>query len=824
MKVRALFLALLALAACDKAISTDELPDSGDKNGVSIPTEPEMRTIRVRAGEPESKTTLDGNTNKILWDNGDQFLLVGEGPKAGQSTTLRITATAPGMGLGIPVISVATSSPDVFYGSVKVVLGGVDITSSILADSDVHNHYGFGVSNSSDKYVFPQPGTSIKGTLKSISGNKVVTILRTSSGNASNLSASNELVVTFKDFTYKLNWGSNTTISESTSLTNGWTSSGTTLSPVSAYIWMHGLNAPLTLQSEAGKAFGDFVGSIGSDMEIDATTLAVFPRSAYKEMGNGTISFTLPAQQTYVVGTFDHAANIMVGDVDEVETDVYDAHFKNMLGVLELSLKGDCSVESIVVTDKAGKQLWGTATIASADFANGISVNNVSGGSSSITLNCGGVMLNQSEATKFYIVVPAGAFQSGMDVKVNAADGASDSFGTSKNNSIARSIIKHMPAVTVDPIAVHNIENSVLKSYLDMSHYSTWGSSTYFSGSLASNCVDKDYPMPYEVSWTGNASSYNVSLTDITSGANIFQNRAVSTNSYSFENMIPGHKYSYSVSADGVTVASGKFLVEGRVRMVNIEDSWNYRDLGGWTGRDGRTIKFDKIFRGGSLNGYWSRGTASNYTVVDQTNPANYVFSAKSRQQMEDMGISAELDLRTNRAEEGNDRATDYSHAWSLGQSNTGITDYNFNQIKTSGAQGSPLTDDAVVRDVEWIIDQVLAGRKVAFHCKSGADRTGCVAFTIYALLGVSLGDIAFEFEITNFSHEQKIVKGRSEIRGKYTNKVGDAFYTKGFTTLGQGSLQQNAYYYLNQYFGSKGGTTISSAKLNNFIDAMLSE
>lgn len=823
MKVRTLFIAMLALVSCDKALSPDEMPGNGD-NVISLPSEPEMRTILVRAGEPESKTTLDGNTNKILWDSGDQFLLVGEGPKAGQSTTLRITANAPSMGLGIPVSFITTTSPDVFYGGVKVELGGVDITGSILADSDVHTHYGFGVSNSNDKYVFPQPGSSIKGTLKSISGNKVITILRTSSGNASNLSASNELVVTFKDFTYKLNWGSNTTISESTSLTNGWTSSGTTLSPVSSYIWMHGLNAPLTLQSEAGKAFGDFVGSIGSDMEIDATTLAVFPKSAYKEMGNGTITFTLPATQSYAEGTFDHNANIMVGDVEEVETDVYDARFKNMMGVLELSLKGDCSVESIVITDKAGKQLWGTASIAAAEFANGISVNNVSGGSSSITLNCGGVMLSQSEATKFYIVVPAGAFQSGMDVKVNAAGGASDSFGTAKNNAIARSIIKHMPVVAIDPVAVHNIENSVLTTYLDRTPYSNWGASTYFSGDLAKNCVDQDHPAPYVISWTGSASSYEVTLTDLTKGAAVFENRTVSATSYSFENMIPGHKYEYSVKAGGQKVAGGKFLTEGRVRMVNIDDSWNYRDLGGWTGLNGRKVKYDHIFRGGSLNGYWGRGTASNYTVVDQTNPANYVFSAKSRQQMEDMGINAELDLRATRAEEGNDRSTDYSHAWSLGQSNTGIADYNYMQIKTSGAQSSPLTDDAVVRDVEWIIDQVLAGRKVAFHCKSGADRTGCVAFTIYSLLGVSLGDIAFEFEITNFSHEQKVVKGSSEIRGKYTNRVGDAYYSKGFTTLTGSTTQEKAYYYLNQYFGSKGGATISATKLDSFISYMLGD
>ncbi|MCQ2145790.1 MAG: tyrosine-protein phosphatase [Bacteroidales bacterium] len=591
------------------------------------------------------------------------------------------------------------------------------------------------------------------------------------------------------------------------------------------------LDLRMELLSEAGHPFGEFTATTSDEGELDDSYVAVYPYSSMAGAENGAIKIEIPQKQEYVAGSFGHAANIMVGTV-ELSGEKYNANFSNVMGVLQLSLTGDCAVDNITISDRGGKSLWGNSTLPSADCLDGITSEEIEGGSSMVILDCKGVQLS-SEPTTFHFVVPVGSFDEGFDVSVYAGDSYMD-FGTSKANVISLNSIKKMPArsVSLTAIETFNIENNALKTYLDKGPYSKWGATTYFTGALATSAIDQDNPKYKTISWTGGSSAtYHVGLTDVTKCQDVYMEREVTGTSHAFMNMIPGHIYAYQVKDGNEVKASGKFKAEGRVRMVTVEDTWNFRDLGGWTGLSNHQIEFGWVYRCGSLNGVWQLGTSDRDMNI-LADAKNYSpLSKTSEQQLKDMGIKGELDLRAIPDEETSTK-TDKSHAYSLDMPHTGIADWVFKRIMTNNAMSNPMTYYSVVQDVAWIIDQVVnKNNPVAFHCKSGADRTGAVGFTILSLLGVSEGNIALEFEITNMSHEQKVVKGTSALRGKYTGStlfvksVPQEFYsTKGFMTYSSDKgkdRQEKAYYYLNQQFAAQ-GVAINASDLDRFIEKML--
>lgn len=829
-KIASMVAMIALLASCAKEeLPVVEVPGETP----SVQPEAPLRTISVGASSDASatKTTLSGY--RVLWDAGDEFMLAVDSAPA-----LQVTVDGMGQGMGMNVnagsVGRRPSTVQIVYSDIKVTLGGVDVTDQIVcADSEVEtstdNAFYLGIPNSNDKYRYPAPGTAVTNNLKGYGSTWSATLVRmSSSNNPKNISTTNPAVVTLKGVRYKTDRESSwNDLTSSSNIVNG-TSHYARFKDVASLKWLTYNNVRMALASDAGLSHGLFTGTTTATGDLDESTRAVFPYSAFSSYASGNINLSLPATQSYVEDSFDHAANVMVGYVEETPEGDYDAKFRNVMGVLKLTLTGDCTLSKIELTDKGGKSLWGNATLPADGFESGLATDMLSGGSSTLTLNCSGVQLN-STPKAFYFVVPVGAFSGGLSVTATDENGLSKTFSSSKANTIAVSDIKAMPAFAVTKLAQEfNVENVRLTEYLDKDHYTTWGGTSHFATKrtllspsvtdFGKSCVGYDRPAEYSLTWNGSSvAAYDVDLVDETASRTVFASRSVAGTSLAIYNLVPGHTYVYTVKDGSDVVKTGRVKATGRVRMLRIEDSWNCRDLGGWTGLDGRKVVFDKLLRTGSLNGVWQNGT-SKVSYSSQAVASNYVFSATARQQLQDLGIVGELDLRSTAAAEGS--GTDYSHAVTLGASNTGIDGWMFKNIAASGAMSNPTTDAAFVKSVAWLIEQVNSGNRVAFHCKSGADRTGGLGFTILALLGVDLGEVAYEFELTNMSREQGIVKGSAEIRGKYTFNVGDNFYTKGITTMGQGSFQKNAYYYLNQYFASD--LRISSDDLDAFIANML--
>lgn len=165
-----------------------------------------------------------------------------------------------------------------------------------------------------------------------------------------------------------------------------------------------------------------------------------------------------------------------------------------------------------------------------------------------------------------------------------------------------------------------------------------------------------------------------------------------------------------------------KIVPEGGVRMIYTPSVWNVRDLGGWACTGGR-VKYGKIFRGGNFG---SISAADKATIVDW------------------LGVATDIDLRNN-SETGGITASplggsvEYYHQ---------PVDFYANAVSTSAASARTV---AVLKKV---MACVAANKPCYFHCMSGSDRTGTIAYILLSLLGVSQSDKDKEYELTAFSDE----------------------------------------------------------------------
>lgn len=165
-----------------------------------------------------------------------------------------------------------------------------------------------------------------------------------------------------------------------------------------------------------------------------------------------------------------------------------------------------------------------------------------------------------------------------------------------------------------------------------------------------------------------------------------------------------------------------KIVPEGGVRMIYTPSVWNVRDLGGWACTGGR-VKYGKIFRGGHFG---------NITAADKATIVDW------------LGVATDIDLRNN-SETGNittsplGAGVEYFHQ---------SLDFYANAVSTSAASAR------TVVVLKKVMACVAANKPCYFHCMSGSDRTGTVAYLLLSLLGVSQSDKDKDYELTAFSDE----------------------------------------------------------------------
>ncbi len=261
-----------------------------------------------------------------------------------------------------------------------------------------------------------------------------------------------------------------------------------------------------------------------------------------------------------------------------------------------------------------------------------------------------------------------------------------------------------------------------------------------------------DAPAPYRITWThqDGADAQRVDVAPDTRFARGVISFTVNkdTSVYDLYNMVPGETVYYRVVSvkDDVetTVANGSILPTGNLRWIYAEGTWNVRDMGGWKGLGGNTIRYGQIFRGGQL--------------TNPKDPYNVLLTSAGIEAMRNAGIRAELDLRSS-------TQAHYNYASFAIKDANNKYDADFTNIATTSARMWNYDgDDSNIRAFQWIIKELKAGKPVFFHCQNGADRTGTMGLLIGALLGMSESDLAKDYELTTFCQEAAVDFDATEV------------------------------------------------------------
>ncbi len=298
-----------------------------------------------------------------------------------------------------------------------------------------------------------------------------------------------------------------------------------------------------------------------------------------------------------------------------------------------------------------------------------------------------------------------------------------------------------------DTIEVVNIENRAVRDYMADAQR-TYTQNDDYKVSVVTKYNNSDiygkklyWPNGKLVTWEPTVPPEEIKEILITvgeredyKGAYTFNPDENDVSSYMIRNLLPNRLYYYKVEeirVDGAVtqMAHGKFRTEGQVRMIQVRNNSNIRDLGGWPTQYGVPVKYGRLYRSGSLERTTRQG---RHDFVDN------------------LGVVAELDLRheVKRTTSCLGEDKDYlriSHGMYL----SGIKEKN----------------DVYVTDLRWVIMRLHEGKNVDWHCAIGCDRCGTLSFLVEGLLGLSELDLCRDYELSTFSLSRKNKRVRSPLK-----------------------------------------------------------
>ena len=186
---------------------------------------------------------------------------------------------------------------------------------------------------------------------------------------------------------------------------------------------------------------------------------------------------------------------------------------------------------------------------------------------------------------------------------------------------------------------------------------------------------------------------------------------------------VPGKTYYWKVlgiySKD--PLAGGKIKIkDAPVRWVKLEGVSNVRDMGGWKTESGKTVSYEKIYRGAMLDDITTKGLDTLKTL----------------------GIKTDIDVRS-------------TASWDTHSAveRTGLkyyfidSDYSYEAILNEFI-------DTVGPNLQELF-KLLADESnypIYLHCGGGTDRTGTYSFILNGLLGVSYEDLTRDYELTSYA------------------------------------------------------------------------
>lgn len=187
-----------------------------------------------------------------------------------------------------------------------------------------------------------------------------------------------------------------------------------------------------------------------------------------------------------------------------------------------------------------------------------------------------------------------------------------------------------------------------------------------------------------------------------------------------------------------VKLADKRKSYYGAPRAIALEGAVNFRDLGGYATRDGRQVKWGKIYRSADIS------KLSDKDVE--------ILSSLNIKMVCDLRGEKEAAASPDKQIPGADRIL-----LAAGSENVGVG--NFTKYLTTSPRADSMIrsfytrTDHLTAKYKPMFDQLLSleeDRALMFHCTAGKDRTGVGAALILYALGVSEEDIITDYELTN--------------------------------------------------------------------------
>ncbi len=243
--------------------------------------------------------------------------------------------------------------------------------------------------------------------------------------------------------------------------------------------------------------------------------------------------------------------------------------------------------------------------------------------------------------------------------------------------------------------------------------------------------TDKSCPVPISFRWEAkDALSSTLEISKTADFSDIFMS-VVARNRFDGYNFEIGKTYYWRVRNPGEDSEVFSFSTEDAApRFMFIDGTTNVRDIGGYVTEDGRRIKQGLVFRGAELD-------------------MHQVLTENGIKTMHDLlGIKTDLDLRGE--------AVGFTQKSPIGE--------NVNLVQVPLCAYKEYIKEQNFEALKKIFSLFADENNypLYFHCWGGADRTGCLAFTIEAICGVDEETLMKDFELTGLSGMGN-VKNRDE-------------------------------------------------------------